>query len=276
MRFVAVRHLWGVEEPWATFLPKAKATGYEAIETNILEMSPARRVELCARLSDLGLGLVAQIFTNGFVPGGDVATHVDSFRQQCDLALAMRPRLINCHSGRDAFSRDEAFDFFRRATAHEAGLPVAVAHELHRGRICYAPWSTTPILAAFPSVKITADFSHWVNVCERLLDDQLPAIHAVAAHCVHIHARVGHAEGPQVNDPRAPEWSADVSAHERWWDLCWSAQQRRGLTESTLTPEFGPWPYQPLAPYTRRPLADLAEVCDWMTERQRMRFMRRL
>lgn len=275
MRLVPVRHLWGVVEPWATFLPKAKAAGYAAIEVNVLEMTGGQRTDLRSRLDDLGLGLVAQIFTNGFVPGGAVATHVDSFRQQCDLAAAMRPRLINCHSGRDAFTRDEAFDFFRRVTEHEAGLPVPVAHELHRGRIFHAPWTTTPILEAFPTLNITADFSHWVNVCERLIDDQLPAIRAVADRCLHLHARVGHAQGPQVNDPRAPEWSTELAAHERWWDLCWAAQERRGLAESTLTPEFGPPPYQPTAPYSRAPLADLGEICDWMMRRQSGRFARR-
>src|ERR1043165_932968 len=118
MRLVPVRHLWGVEEAWATFLPRAKAAGYEAIEVNVLELALERRAELVARLGDLGLGLVAQIFTNGFVPGGDEATHIGSFQRQCDVALAMRPRLINSHSGRDAFTRDEAYDFFRRVRAH--------------------------------------------------------------------------------------------------------------------------------------------------------------
>ncbi|HEX3134983.1 MAG TPA: hypothetical protein VHX44_15560, partial [Planctomycetota bacterium] len=166
MRLTLVRSLWGVDEDWATFLPRAKARGYGAIEVNILEMTPARRSELVSRLADLGLGLVAQIFTNGFVPGGDVATHKTSFRDQCDLALTIHPQLINCHSSRDAFTRDEDFDFFRRVVAHESGLPLPVAHELHRGRIFHAPWTTIPILQTFPSLKVTADFSHWVNVCE--------------------------------------------------------------------------------------------------------------
>lgn len=275
MHLMMVRHLWGVDEAWASFLPKAKAAGYGAIEVNILEMSAERRQELTTRLADLGLGLVAQIFTNGFVPGGDVATHAESFRRQCGLALAMRPRLINCHSGRDAFTRDEAFDFFRRVVDHEHGLPIPVAHELHRGRIFHAPWTTVPVLEAFSALSVTADFSHWVNVCERLIDDQLPAIRLVAERCLHLHARVGHAQGPQVNDPRAPEWANELAAHERWWDLCWAAQERRGLTESTLTPEFGPLPYQPSAPYSQRPLADLGEICDWMTRRQAERFARR-
>lgn len=275
MRLTLVRHLWGVTEAWAEFLPRAKAAGYDAIEVNILELAPERRRELTARLTDLGLGLVAQIFTNGFVAGGAVATHVDSFQRQCDLALGMGARLINCHGGRDAFTRDEALDFYRRVVDHERGLSLAVAHELHRGRVFHAPWTTVPVLAAFPTLMVTADFSHWVCVCERLPDDQLPAIRLVAERCLHLHARVGHAQGPQVNDPRAPEWATELAAHERWWDLCWAAQERRGLAESTLTPEFGPPTYQPTAPYSGAPLADLSAICDWMARRQAERFARR-
>jgi sugar phosphate isomerase/epimerase len=275
MRLILVRHLWGVSEPWATFLPRARAAGYGAIEVNILELAPTARGELRARLADLGLGLVAQIFSDGFATGGDVATHADSFRAQCDLALGMQARLVNCHGGRDAFSRAEALDFYRRVVEHERGLPLAVAHELHRGRVFHAPWSTVPVLAAFPQLRVTADFSHWVCVCERLLEDQLPAIRLVAERCLHLHARVGHAQGPQVSDPRAPEWAGELAAHERWWDLCWSAQERHGMQETTLTPEFGPPRYQPCAPFSRAPLADLAAVCDWMARRQSERFARR-
>ncbi len=275
MRLILVRHLWGVDEPWATFLPRAKAAGYGAIEVNILELTETQRDELTARMRDLGLGLVAQIFTDGFVTGGTVARHVDSFQQQCALAHDMGARLINCHGGRDAFTPGEALDFYGRVAAHERGLAIPVAHELHRGRIFHAPWSTVPVLTAFPALNVTADFSHWVCVCERLLEDQLPAIRLVAARCLHLHARVGHAQGPQVNDPRAPEWAKELAAHETWWELCWAAQERRGLAETTLTPEFGPPTYQPTAPFTRRPLADLAEICDWMARRQSELFARR-
>jgi sugar phosphate isomerase/epimerase len=275
MRLLLVRHLWGVAEAWAEFLPRAKAAGYGAIEVNILELAPARRSELGSRLADLGLGLVAQIFTHGFAPGGDVALHLDSFRSQCDLAMGMGARLVNCHGGRDAFSRDQALDFYRRVVAHEAGLAVPVAHELHRGRVFFSPWSTVPVLEAFPALNVTADFSHWVTVCERLVDDQLPAIRLVAARCLHLHARVGHAQGPQVDDPRAAEWSQELAAHERWWDLCWSAQERRGLAVTTLTPEFGPPPYQPRPSSGGASRADLVEICDWMAQRQAGRFARR-
>lgn len=37
-----------------------------------------------------------------------------------------------------------------------------------------------------------------------------------------------------------------VSEHERWWLAAWRAALARGETELTVTPEYGPPPYQPL------------------------------
>jgi hypothetical protein len=39
-----------------------------------------------------------------------------------------------------------------------------------------------------------------------------------------------------------------------------------------LAPEFGPAPYLPLLPYTQAPVADLADICDWMARREALRF----
>lgn len=121
-------------------------------------------------------------------------------------------------------------------------------------------------------LKLNCDYSHWVVVCERAIDDLLPILAMCAERAVHVHARVGFENGPQVSDPRAPEWLQMCEAHERWWDLIWESQRRRGYSHSTLTPEFGPPSYQPVAPYTSEPLADLVAICDWMALRQRARF----
>ena len=43
---------------------------------------------------------------------------------------------------------------------------------------------------------------------------------------------------------------------------------------STLTPEFGPYPYMPTIPFENKPVADLNAICDWMAERERDRFER--
>ncbi|MEY3897863.1 MAG: hypothetical protein RLZZ214_3384, partial [Verrucomicrobiota bacterium] len=120
--------------------------------------------------------------------------------------------------------------------------------------------------------KLTCDFSHWVCVAERLLEDCNEIIQLAADHCHHLHARVGHEEGPQVSDPRAPEWSRHLAAHEAWWDTIWTSQKRRGLATTGLVPEFGPAPYQQLLPYTQAPVADLADICDWVARRETARF----
>jgi hypothetical protein len=66
-----------------------------------------------------------------------------------------------------------------------------------------------------------------------------------------------------------------VEAHERWWDIIWTAQQQAGFAETTLTPEFGPAPYLHTQPYTGVPVADLTDICDWQARRQAAPFAAR-
>jgi len=40
----------------------------------------------------------------------------------------------------------------------------------------------------------------------------------------------------------------------------------------TFTPEFGPPTYMPALPYTRQPVADLWDICMYMTQQFRARF----
>lgn len=89
---------------------------------------------------------------------------------------------------------------------------------------------------------------------------------------MHIHARVGFEEGPQVNDPRSPEWLAHLEGFEVWWDLIWNEQRKSGMTITTCTPEHGAPTYQHTVPYTKQPLADVWEVNTWIGERQKKRF----
>jgi hypothetical protein len=87
---------------------------------------------------------------------------------------------------------------------------------------------------------------------------------------VHIHARVGFEEGPQVNDPRAPEWKAHVEGFENWWQLIWKHQRDvKKYTVTSVTPEQGPFTYQPCIPYTLQPLADIWEVNNWIGDRMK-------
>jgi hypothetical protein len=272
MNLKLVRHLWGVDHTRGLehYLPRWRAVGYEAVEVSI-RIWPDRE-GLLQFLQNAGWAWIPQVFSNDFHGGGSVREHLDSLRSQIQECLEYRPLFINAHSGSDAWSLAEAEDFYGAALEMEKRMGVTVAHETHRQRYFANPWATRDILRKFPSLKLTCDFSHWVCVAERLLPDCDDIIRLAAQHCHHIHARVGFEEGPQVPDPRAPEWATHVAAHEAWWDMIWAAQMQRGMSVSTLAPEFGPPPYLHTLPHTQTPVADLADICDWQARRQQTRF----
>ena len=272
MKLTLVRHLWGVDHTHGLerYLPRWREVGYTAVET-AFGLSPDRAA-LLRLLSTSGWRWIAQVFSRDFVPGGTVREHLASLERQMEECLPHRPWFFNAHSGSDAWSLAEAEDFYGAALELERRIGIPVAHETHRLRCFGNPWTTRALLERFPDLKLTCDFSHWVCVAERLLEDCGPIIELAARHCLHLHARVGYEEGPQVSDPRAPEWARHVAAHEAWWDTIWAAQRRRGLAESPLTPEFGPPLYLHTLPYTQTPVADLADICDWQARRQAGRF----
>jgi hypothetical protein len=270
MNLILFRHLWGVTGKWEDLLPKFKAAGYRGIESQV--PPPEDRKRSRALLRQHGLEFIPQIFSRGET----VEEHLESLREQSATAKTFAPRFINAHSGQDAFSEDASICFFEGALRLEAKGGVAIAHETHRGRILFNPWTTSRLLTRFPDLKLCCDFSHWVCVCERLIEDQVDIIRQCADHCLHLHARVGYEQGPQVPDPRAPEYQRHLEAHEAWWRLVWEAQAKRGFRVSTLTPEFGPPDYLHTLPYTHAPVSNLEEICDWQVRRQAENFARRL
>jgi len=266
MKLILFRHLWGTAGEWENLFPKFKQAGYRGIEGKV--PPPEDRKRFRALLQKHILEFIPQIFSHGQT----VADHLESLREQIATARTFASRFINAHSGQDAFTEEESLRFFEGALQLEATCGVAVAHETHRGRILYNPWITSRLLTRFPGLKLCCDFSHWVCVCERLMDDQIGIIRQCADRCLHMHARVGYEQGPQVPDPRAPEYRRHLEAHEAWWRLVWKAQEKRGFKVSTLTPEFGPPDYQHTLPFTRAPVSNLEEICDWQAQRQAENF----
>ncbi len=129
-------------------------------------------------------------------------------------------------------------------------------------------------MARFSDLKLCCDFSHWVCVCERLLDGETAILRQCAARCIHLHARVGYEEGPQVPDPRAGGISAASGGARAMVADGVVVQRRRGDRVSTLTPEFGPPPYLHTLPFTDVPVSDLRKICDWQARRQASNFAR--
>ncbi|WP_221930062.1 hypothetical protein [Fodinibius sediminis] len=122
-----------------------------------------------------------------------------------------------------------------------------------------------------PGLRLTLDISHWCNVHESLLDDQPEAVQMALKRTDHIHSRVGHPEGPQVTDPRAPEWKQAVERHFSWWDTVVKQKIDAGKNLS-MTPEFGPPTYMPAVPYTGQPLGNQWEINKHMMDLWKQRY----
>ncbi|MBM4362386.1 MAG: sugar phosphate isomerase/epimerase [Deltaproteobacteria bacterium] len=274
MELHAFRHLWGLlgdggpHQDLASALAAVKGApvAYRGVEVALLAVPD--RGELRELLAGHGLELIPLVLTFG----ASVEDHLGAYRMQLEWAAELPHRQITAHAGRDAFGESDARAFFTEALRMERDLGLTVAHETHRSRPLYAPWTAVRLLEAFPDLRLCCDFSHWVVVAERLLDDQEDAIRLAASRALHVHARVGHSQGPQVPDPDAPEWATERAAHEAWWSAVWEARARRGDAAATFTPEYGPPPYLGTAPFTRAPLADVSEVSDRAAARELARF----
>jgi hypothetical protein len=266
MRLQLVRTLWGLDQPWEELFPKFQSEGFSAVEWVMPQPEDLPRWN--DLLQQHGFGFIAM----GSTYGATVGDHIQIFRQQIERARKDGASLYNCHSGSDLFSLADAKVYFDEVLKIEESVGIPVAHETHRKRLLFHPLQARDLLNAHPTLKICADFSHWVCVCGRLLEDCQDIIDLAASRTIHIHARVGYSDGPQVSDPRAPEYLTNVLAHEKWWDAIWDSQQARGMAVSTLNAEFGPANYMHLLPYTQQPVVDLWEVTKWMADRQAARF----
>lgn len=268
MKLTLVRHLWGVDlsTGYKPHLAHWREAGYGALEASLRLVSDAH--EFRRVLREEGFLWIPQVFSNMFEGGGTVAKHLSTMREQIQECIDSGPLFFNVQSGSDSWTIEEAEDFYGAAARIEAEFGIALTHETHRSRYFGNPWNTIRFLDRMPEIKLTCDFSHWVCVAERLLPDAGPIFQRVARNCYHLHARVGYEQGPQVPDPRAPEWMEHLHVHEHWWEEIWSAQRSLGKAFTTLTPEFGPPPYLHALPFSQEPVADLEAICDWMAERQ--------
>lgn len=268
MRLSLIRHLWGVNQPWEAAFPWIKAEGFVGVEAPLVSQADEERFATLRRAN--GFDYVAMAFTGG----ASVAEHVTSFERQLRRAEELEAVQLTAHGGSDAWTTDESETFFREVLDIERSSKLPVAHETHRGRILFNPWVTRHLLEKFDALKLCCDFSHWVCVAERTGWDRADGsiVKLCAERCIHVHARVGYPEGPQVPDPSAPEYAGELAAHEAWWNAIWASQRSRGLEFSTVTPEFGPPGYLHTLPHTNVPVADLAKVCKWMADRVAARF----
>jgi sugar phosphate isomerase/epimerase len=260
---------WGSEIlSWDIFCARVKAAGYDGVETPV-SFDAREHQDLKAALQAHGLLLIGQYYQSF---EKDLQEHKVSFERHMQNLCALNPLLIDAQTGKDYFTPGQNKEIFEVAAkiTKETGVPIA--HETHRNKALFAAHVTRQLLEQNPDIMITADFSHWCNVSESLLEQQEEALRSAITRSVHIHARVGHAESAQVSDPRAPEWADELAAHLEWWDAIIDHRVKSGAKLTTITPEFGPAPYMPALPYTRMPVAHQWEINLYMMNLLKARY----
>lgn len=260
---------WGFNGSLDDYCAKVKKEGYDGIEI-WWPMQAPEQDELFNTLKKYNLAV-------GFLCGGQepqFQAHLYHFKKMIDAAATNKvqtPLYINCHSGRDFFSEEENQAFIDHTTQLSKQSGVLICHETHRSRMLFAAPVARRYIEKNPELRITFDVSHWCNVSESLLQDQPENVALALERAGHIHARIGHPEGPQVNDPRAPEWESAVKAHLTWWDAIVSRKKKQNERLTILT-EFGPPDYMPTMPYTRQALSDQWAVNVYMMHLLRERY----
>lgn len=249
--------LWGMSGTLDEKLAKIKAAGYHGFEEWVQPHSTLRPAIERAGIEYVGM-------VQGVSP--------DQFKRDLGEAYDCGVVKVTVHSGGAHWTEDEMAKFFEQAVKIAEDFPFQVNFETHRGRALYEPLHTARMLKRFDKLFLVADLSHWACVTESLLGNFKEAMELTASRTRHIHARVGHEEGPQVPDPRVAQWKPQLDAHLGWWDAIRAAHAARGESLLTVDPEFGPPNYMWTSPANGEPTADLWDVSLWMRDLLRDRW----
>ena len=191
-----------------------------------------------------------------FSENNSVAAHIKVMEENFMKLSALNPLFINSHTGKDYFSFDDNCRIIDAAMNFSAKNGIRILHETHRGRFSFHAATLIPYLNKFPEIELVGDFSHFCTVSESMLEDQEDILQQIIPHVSHIHARVGFEQGPQVNNPAAPEWESHLNKFIGWWQQIIDYKKSKGDTLFTISPEFGPDPYMPVQPFTKEPLSN--------------------
>jgi sugar phosphate isomerase/epimerase len=255
---------WGSEDLSAkAFLDKVLSNGFDGVEINFPDdrqfvdefMSELERIRQTSHPDFIFIA--QQVLSN---KKETVAAYTERLTNRLNFLVGLNPNAINSHTGKDFFDSAANLDILHltEAIASKSGIPIW--HEIHRGRFSFHLRTLLQYLNVFPNLKLIADLSHFCVVSESDLSDQQELLTRIYPNIQHIHARVGFAQSPQVNHPFAPEWKTHLDLYTTWWKEIIALQSQNGAAHLTITPEFGPFPYMPQAPFTQQPLSDQWEV----------------
>ncbi|NCD70856.1 sugar phosphate isomerase/epimerase [Mucilaginibacter agri] len=261
---------WGFAGTIMQFAEKAKNSGFDGFE---IAWGDARdklpQVAEAAAKYDLKFGFLTNCSE------GDPQKYFDTYKNDLEKIVSQKiakPLYVNSQTGRDFFPFEENCKYieFAKKLSDSSGIPIY--HETHRSRMLFAAHIAQPFIQKYKDISLTLDISHWCCVHETMLADLAPFVDSAIAHAHHIHARIGHPEGPQVNHPAAPEWANVVEQHLKWWDKVIAQRIKAGAKYQTILTEFGPATYMPTLPFTQQPVSDQWEVNVSMKDILRKRY----
>ena len=259
---------WGATDSWTSFCRRVKEAGFDGVESH-LSLNAEERDEEVTAMKNNDLLFIGQYWQSVEENAGEMAASFPSYYYNL---LDGSPLFINSQTGRDYFTVGENKIILDRVDQFVAETGVKVLHETHRAKMAFAAHITRSYLQMFPSLRLTLDISHWCNVHESYLEGQQDAVNLAIEHTDHIHSRIGFTQGPQVNDPRSPEWQTALETHLSWWDRVVEIKRKNNQV-LTITTEFGPFPYMPSIPFTGKPVANQWEINVHMMEMLKKRYM---
>ncbi len=274
MELKLFKTLWGHTGSLASAADQAVEAGFAGLEGGADGLQ-AYRDELRSAFQSRRLEYIQEIVTaGGYVPRRHAAVeeHVADVERQLRLGQELEPKFVTIIGGCDAWSLQQSVRFFGESQEIAARMGITCSFETHRSRSLFNPWTTLAILQRLPELRLTCDFSHWVVVLERQLDEEWDAVLEVAHHAHHVHGRVGYDQGPQVPHPAAPEYAGALASHQRYWEAIWTMQRDQGFSITTMTPEFGPDGYLHTLPFSGQPVADLWQINSWMGLNEKSHF----
>lgn len=273
IKFYAPR--WGSEDiPWEDFAKIVAENDFRGIEVYPLQTLHEKSV-LLQTIEDNNLEFA--LIHAEMKEGKDFERYKNALKRNI-YTLAefqtngLKPQFINSQTGREYYSKSQMSECFTICDEISAEIGIPIIHETHRNKWSFAAHIVKEYLQEFPSIKLALDLSHWVCVSESYLQDQEDAVDLAINHAVHLHARVGHPEGPQVTDPRATENAVALAFHLNWWDKWVKLQKEKNVDSCTITTEFGPYPYMIYKCFSNEPVANQWEVNLYMKDLLTKRF----
>lgn len=246
---------WGFEGSWEAFFLKTKSSGYDGVEVWLPKNARVQQ-EVSKGLKKHQLKVIYLCGTNKSL---SFKESLLAYENDLKKVIVQKPYAINSHTGSDFFSFEQNMKFLKLANDLSNKYNIPIHHETHRGRFSYALPETKRYLNSDSAFRLTLDISHWMVVHESLLAQQQQLLDEVMERTDHVHARVGFEEGPQVNNPQAPEWDKALNRHLSIWESIILSHWKTGKP-MTITTEFGPPNYLPTAPFTQKPLSNQWEA----------------